>query len=217
MSGPEPWSAAAVLARGEDGPLAAWAAQGLRIGLFGGSFNPAHGGHAHVADTALRALDLDRVVWLVAPQNPLKAVEGMAAYQRRVLQAEHIARHPQMCVSTFEARHRLYFTLATICQLKTRYPLARFVWIMGADSLMSFNRWRGWRSIAANVPFAVIPRPGATLAAVSAPAANMLAAYRVPTAMARDLATMAPPAWVLLPAALDPRSATTIRSRGLWP
>jgi nicotinate-nucleotide adenylyltransferase len=207
----------ALLAAWRDGKASAWARAGLRIGLFGGSFNPAHGGHRHVATSALNLLGLDAVVWLVAPQNPLKTADGMADYVRRTESAEREARHPRMCVSDFEARIESRYTADTLRALRRRFPKAKFVWLMGADSFLSFHRWKDWMGIMHALPVAILPRPGSSLAAAKSVAGRRMALAMVPPALARGLASERPPAWTVLGAELDKRSSTAIRRRGGWP
>jgi nicotinate-nucleotide adenylyltransferase len=200
-----------------DGKAASWARAGLKIGLFGGSFNPAHGGHRHVAVSALTLLRLDAVIWLVAPQNPLKTTDDMADYDRRMASAQSVARHPRMHVSDMERRHRCFYTAETIRLWRQQYPRARFVWLMGGDSFLSFHRWKDWRDIMNAVPVAILPRPGASLAAAKARAGRQMAHAMVSSNLAARLPDMAPPAWTVLTAELDKRSATAIRARGGWP
>src|SRR6516164_6514743 len=131
---------------------------GMRVGLFGGSFNPAHEGHAHVAETARRRLGLDRVIWLVSPQNPLKPTHETADLARRMASARAQARGPGMIVTELETRLGSAYTIDTVRALKARFPGVHFVWVMGADSLASFHRWRGWTQIMREVPVAVVSR-----------------------------------------------------------
>jgi nicotinate-nucleotide adenylyltransferase len=206
-----------VQAAWRDGKAAAWGRAGLKIGLFGGSFNPAHGGHRHVALSAMTMLRLDAVIWLVAPQNPLKTSDDMADYDRRLASAQSIAAHPRMHVSDMERRMRCFYTAETIRHWRQRYPRARFVWLMGADSFLSFHRWRNWRGIMDMTPVAILPRPGSSLAAAKARAGRQYASAMVASNLAGLLPDMAPPAWTVLTAELDKRSATAIRARGGWP
>lgn len=186
---------------------------GMRVGLFGGSFNPAHPGHAHVAETALVRLGLDRVIWLVTPGNPLKQGQARAPLAARVRSAEAQARGPSMIVSDAEARIGSRFTLDTLRVLKARYPRVRFVWIMGADNLSSFHAWRGWADILETVPVAIVARPGALLKSRFAPTAVRFAHARVPSRAARTLAERTPPSWVYLNARLNFASSTALRAR----
>lgn len=133
---------------------------GMRVGLFGGSFDPAHVGHTHVAETAMRRLDLDRVWWLVSPQNPLKAKSG--AFEKRFASAQKMARGPHMEVIDFERRFDCAFTYQTLRKLKRLYPGVAFFLIMGADNLRYFRLWKNWREVAEAVPVAVVSRPGAS-------------------------------------------------------
>jgi nicotinate-nucleotide adenylyltransferase len=185
----------------------------MRVGLFGGSFNPAHEGHAHVAETARRRLKLDRVVWLVSPQNPLKAGRETAGLSQRMAGARAWARGPGMIVSDLEARLGSAYTIDTIRWLKARFPGVRFVWIMGADSLASFHRWKGWTQIMREVPVAVVSRPWISLRSRYAPAARRFAAARRPSSQAALLPTMRPPAWVFLLGPLNFQSSTALRER----
>lgn len=187
---------------------------GMKVGLFGGSFNPAHDGHAHVAETAMRRLDLDRVVWLVSPQNPLKDVRQTAPLAERLASARAFAGGPRMTVSDFESRAGTVWTIDTLRALKARHPGVRFVWLMGSDNLESFHRWRGWTDIMRMMPVAVVARPGSLLESRSAPAARRFAGHRVASDEARMLPLMAAPAWTYLTAPLNPSSSTALRNRG---
>ena len=185
---------------------------GMRVGLFGGSFNPAHEGHAHVARTALTRLDLDRVIWLVSPQNPLKRNQP-ADLAERMAGARRLARGPKMIVSDIETRLGVRYTIDLIRILKARNPGVHFVWVMGADSLASFHRWRGWREIQHAIPIAVVARPGSELRGGIAPAAARFAHARRSVQSAHRLAHLEPPVWVYLPAPLNRASSTAIRAR----
>lgn len=186
---------------------------GMTVGLFGGSFNPAHDGHAHVAETALQRLDLDRVIWLVSPQNPLKDTSQTAPLAERLASARMWAPGPRMIVSDFETRAGTRWTIDTLQALKARHPGVRFVWLMGSDNLESFHRWRGWTDIMRMMPVAVIARPGSLLESRAAPAARRFAGHRVAASEARLLARMQAPAWTYLTAPLNPSSSTALRAR----
>lgn len=187
--------------------------RGMRVGLFGGSFNPAHEGHAHVAETALERLGLDRVIWLVSPQNPLKRGAETADLSARMAGARRIARGPAMVVSDVERRLGSAYTVDTVRALKRRCPGVRFVWIMGADGLASFHRWRGWADILREIPVAVVARPGVSLKSRFAPAARRFAAWRRPASAAPALAGATPPAWIFLTGPLNFQSSTALRER----
>lgn len=185
---------------------------GLRIGLFGGSFNPPHGGHALVAETALRRLGLDRIWWLVTPANPLKSNAGLPSQaERMALVRELVGRDPRMVITGIEAAIGTRYTEETIRFLRRRCPQVNFVWLMGADNLAGFHRWKNWRDIAANVPFVVIDRPGSTLKAVASPAARMLARARLEESDAQLLARRDAPAWIFLHGKRSSASSTAIR------
>lgn len=186
---------------------------GMRVGLFGGSFNPAHEGHAHVAETGLQRLGLDRVVWMVSPQNPLKDPRQSAPLAERMASARKVAAGPSMIVCDVETRIGTDWTIDTLRALVARHPGVRFVWLMGSDNLATFHRWRGWTDIMRLMPVAVVARPGWLLDSRTAPAAARFAAFRVPDRQARDLAAMDAPAWTYLTAPLNHRSSTALRAQ----
>ena len=138
-----------------------------RIGLLGGSFNPAHRGHLNISLTALDSLDPDEAWWLVSPQNPLKPVAGMPRMKERAAAARNLARDPRITVSTIEAQLGTSFTADTLCALHQRFSAMRFVWLMGADNLSQIPRWRHWRGIFENTPVAVFARPSYSFRAIA--------------------------------------------------
>ncbi len=186
---------------------------GRRIGLLGGSFNPAHDGHRHISLLALKVLALDEIWWLVSPQNPLKPNEGMAPFPERLAEARKAARHPRIKVSAIEQRLGTRFTADTLKALARRGPGRRFVWIMGADNLRQIDRWQRWTDIFQGVPVAVFDRPTYCYKALAGLAAHRYRRDRLPDREARLLAGRKPPAWCFIPAAKHPASATEIRSR----
>lgn len=192
--------------------------QGLRrIGLLGGSFNPAHDGHLHISRAALALLGLHEVWWMVSPQNPLKGTSDMASLEARLDSAERVARRDsRIRVTAVEAELGTVYTADTLAALTRHFPAIRFVWLMGADNLAQIEKWRGWRSIFGTVPIAVFDRPAYSLRALASRAARRFAKARVSDAQARDMADMRPPAWVFLRTRWNPRSASSLRNRGRW-
>ena len=184
--------------------------RGLRIGLFGGSFNPAHSGHRHVAETAMKRLQLDWVWWIVARGNPLKTAHG--DFTERLASARAVAHNPRMIVTDIEARLGLTYTSDTLAAIVARAPEAHFVWLMGADNLAGFHHWENWQGIAQTLPIAVVARPGVGPGARNSPFARRFAKNRIPAAGACTLATTPPPAWTYLTAPLDPSSSTALRA-----
>lgn len=184
--------------------------RGLRIGLFGGSFNPAHSGHLHVAETAMKRLQLDWVWWIVARGNPLKTAHG--DFAERLASARAVAHHPRMIVTDIEARLGLTYTADTLAAIVARAPRAHFVWLMGADNMAGFHHWQDWQDIARTLPIAIIARPGVGPGARNSPFARRFAGSRIPSAAARTLAATPPPAWTYLTAPLDPSSSTALRA-----
>ncbi|WP_421933972.1 nicotinate-nucleotide adenylyltransferase [Phenylobacterium sp.] len=187
--------------------------RGMRVGLYGGSFNPVHQGHAHVAETARKRLKLDRVIWLVSPQNPLKSSHETASLAQRMAGVRKVARGRAMIVSDAETAIGSTYTIDTLRVLKARFPGVKFVWIMGADSLASFHRWRGWTQIMGGAPVAVVSRPWISLKSRFSPAARRFAHARRPASQASTLATARPPRWVFLTGPLNFQSSTALRER----
>ncbi|HYD11361.1 MAG TPA: nicotinate-nucleotide adenylyltransferase [Allosphingosinicella sp.] len=183
-----------------------------RIGLLGGSFNPAHGAHRRISLAARAALGLDEIWWLVSPGNPLKPARGMAPLAARFASALAVARHAPIRVTAIERELGTVYTAETLEKLVARYPQHRFVWLMGADNLGQFHRWRDWRQIARTMPIAVATRPGYDAGALKAPAWGWLRRFVRPVAMAKDWTLWRPPALVLLSSPPDPTSATALRA-----
>jgi nicotinate-nucleotide adenylyltransferase len=183
-----------------------------RIGLLGGSFNPAHEGHRHVSLEALKRLGLDEVWWLVSPQNPLKAGDGMEPLATRLARARQIGRHPRIRIEAPELALGTRYTLDTVRALRRAYPKARFVWLMGADILPQLVDWQDWRELFAAIPIAAFARPGWSYPALAAAAPRAFARYRIDADAGRMLASCEPPAWCFIPSRLDSHSATAIRA-----
>jgi nicotinate-nucleotide adenylyltransferase len=189
-------------------------APGLRIGLFGGTFDPPHEAHRAVCLIAMKRLRLDRLWWLVTPGNPLKDTRCLAPLADRLAAAHRLAGDPRIAVTGFEAAIGVRYTYETLHYLRARCPGVRFVWVMGADNLKGFHRWRQWRDIAARVPIAVVDRAGPSLNATAGVAAGALSAFRLPESAAATLPGRRPPAWVFLHGMKSPLSSTALRAAG---
>jgi nicotinate-nucleotide adenylyltransferase len=195
------------------GPVAA----GLTIGLLGGSFNPAHEGHLHISNLAIKKLGLDYVWWLVSPQNPLKPSIGMAPLAERLAYAAAMFENDRrVFVMDIEREIGTRYTIDTLKKLKRRFPQVRFVWLMGTDNLASFRRWKRWEEIANEVPIAIVVRPGSTLAPLHAKAAQRFGAYRREAAALRRASTARPPWLTVLDGPRNPLSATQLREKTGW-
>jgi nicotinate-nucleotide adenylyltransferase len=193
---------------------------GIRTGILGGSFNPAHGGHRRITRFAIDALGLDEAWWLVSPGNPLKPSDDMASLQARLKSAEALSRRAPIVPTAIELELDTRYTVDSLHKLVRRYPKRQFVWLMGADNLAQFHLWKGWRRIARTMPIAVIARPGYNAHAMTSPAMAWLRRYRVSAASIRKRGRKglgSAPALVFMRFDPDPRSATAIRrANGQW-
>lgn len=181
----------------------------LSIGLFGGSFNPAHEGHLHVAECGLRELALDRIWWMVSPQNPLKPKQP--SYESRIKTVESLNLKPRMEISHIERDLGANYTINMIRKVQIRFPRTRFVFLMGADNFAQLPKWKNWQEIAARVPIAVIARPGDGVKPRLSKTARMLADYRLPEEQSHILQYLQPPHWTFLTPPLNSLSSTAIR------
>ncbi|MFT9448614.1 nicotinate-nucleotide adenylyltransferase [Gluconobacter japonicus] len=186
----------------------------MRVGLLGGSFNPAHIGHLQVAQRALRALRLDQVWLMVSPGNPLKPRKGMGTFRARLGSARRLADGRRICATDIEARLKQRYTVKTVALLKQRFPNVQFVWLMGADGLAQFSRWKNWRALARMIPIAILPRPGSVTPALHGAAASFLRRNRRPSREAPILGRRKGSAWTFLSAPQNDISATALRESG---
>lgn len=184
---------------------------GMRIGLLGGSFDPAHAGHVHISEVALQRFGLDRLWWLVSPGNPLKT-SGPAPLAQRMAAARRLLHDPKIVVTDLETRLGTRMTADSIAALTRHYPAVRFVWLMGSDNLCQFHLWDRWQDIARMVPIGVLARPGTRTAARHSVAAQMMQRWRLPQAEAGRLGLCHPPAWVLINLPMSRQSSTAIRA-----
>lgn len=200
-------------------PAGPWrrAVRGPRVGLLGGSFNPAHAGHLRVSLLALRRLNLDQVWWLISPRNPLKPAAGMAPYAERLSSAREVARDRRIRISEAEMKFGTRYTVDTLRRLRRRHPRHRFVWIMGADNLVQITAWRRWNEIFETVPVAVVDRPTYSSRALAGAAAARYARRRLNGREGGLLADRMPPAWVFLWGSNDSTSATALRQSAAAP
>lgn len=187
----------------------------MRVGLLGGSFDPAHEGHVHLTKVALRRFALHKVVWLVSPGNPLKA-RGPAALEARMARAEAIMRDPRVIISDFEAQIGTAYTAETVDVLKAAYPGVHFVWLMGADNLHQFHRWQRWEDIMQSVPVGVLARPGWRQAGLNSRTARKYHHMRLPGRSSFMLADQPAPAWCFVNMPMMQVSSTELRAKGIW-
>jgi nicotinate-nucleotide adenylyltransferase len=184
----------------------------MRIGLFGGTFDPPHQAHLGAALLAMKRLKLDRIWWMVTPGNPLKDTRGLAPLEQRIAAARALAHHPRIDVTGLEAVIKTRYTYDTVRWIITRCPGVRFVWIMGADNLRSFHRWQKWRDIASMLPIVVVDRLGPSLYAAASPAGASLSKFRIAEENAANLPDRRPPAWSFLHGLKSPLSSTALRA-----
>lgn len=183
----------------------------LTIGLLGGSFNPAHAGHRHITLSALKALGLDRVWWLVSPQNPLKSSRDTLPFATRLSQAKHVARHPRIDIMDIESTLRSNYTVYTLKYLRKRFPNTNFIWIMGADNMVQFPLWRKWRELMQLAPIVIYDRDNHIYKALAGKMAACYKKYRVTASNLHKIATYSPPAWGVMRIKKHPLSSTAIR------
>ena len=188
---------------------------GQTIGLLGGSFDPAHAGHAHITRAALTRFGLDRVWWLVSPGNPLKS-RGPAPLADRMARARAVMQHPQVTVTDIEAQLGTRYTAETLAVLRARYPGVRFVWLMGADNLAQFHHWQDWEDIMNTTPVGVLARPGQRISARMSRAARLYRGYRIPGRASRLLGVSEAPTWCFINLPMSDASSTAIREEGGW-
>ncbi len=187
-------------------------APGRRIGLLGGSFNPAHDGHLAISEEALRRLNLDEVWWLVSPQNPLKSADNMAPQEGRARAAATLVHSPKIRVTMLEREFGTAYTAKSLSLLVERFPQVRFVWLMGADNLVQIDRWQDWTKIFNTMAIAVFDRPTYSLRALAAKAARRFARFRRRESDVKRLADAPPPSWVFLHNRLNAQSSTAMRA-----
>lgn len=192
-----------------------YAVAGQAVGLLGGSFDPAHAGHAHITREALKRFGLDRVWWLVSPGNPLKP-RGPAPLADRMARARAVMRHPRVEVTDIEAQMGTRATADTLAGLRAIYPGVRFVWLMGADNLAQFHQWQDWREIIDHVPVGVLARPGQRISARMSPVARIYARFRISGLASHLLAHATPPTWCFVNVPMVDLSSSAIREQGNW-
>lgn len=192
-----------------------YASAGQVIGLLGGSFDPAHEGHAHITREALKRFGLDRVWWLVSPGNPLKS-RGPAPLDQRMRRAKSVMQHPKVEVTDIERHLGTRYTAQTLRKLRAMYPQVRFVWLMGADNMASLHHWQDWRGIMETIPVGVLARPGQRISARMSRAAALYAPYRIPGRFGQLLGRSEAPAWCFVNVPMDTTSSTAIRALGDW-
>ena len=192
-----------------------YAVPGQVIGLLGGSFDPAHEGHAHITREALKRFGLDRVWWLVSPGNPLKS-RGPAPLAERMARARVVMQHPRAEVTDIESQLGTRYTAETLKRIGVLYPQVRFVWLMGADNMTQLHLWQDWREIMESVPIGVLARPGQRISARMSRAAAAYPAHRIPGRFGHLLARARAPAWCFVNVPMNDASSTEIRARGGW-
>ncbi|MEM8839788.1 MAG: nicotinate-nucleotide adenylyltransferase [Pseudomonadota bacterium] len=188
---------------------------GMAVGLYGGSFNPPHEGHVHVAETAMKRLALKRLWWMVSPGNPLKDHSGLPELEDRIALSHKLIDNPRIDVTGLEKTLNTRYSADLVLYLRARYPAVRFIWVMGADNLTHFHKWERWEDIVQSMPIAIVDRPGHTLAARSSRMARKFAEYRVEESDAGNLKSLSAPAWTFLHAPRSHQSSTALRANSV--
>ena len=192
-----------------------YVAPGMTVGLLGGSFDPPHEGHVQISRAAMKRFGLDQLWWLVSPGNPLKD-HAPASLARRMAAANARMQHPRVQISDIEARLGTRYTAQTLRHLRRLYPQVRFVWLMGADNLAHFHRWKDWRQILETVPVGILARPGERISARLSPAARLYAPNRLRAGQSQALARASAPAWCFINVPMNKASSSQIRAAGEW-
>jgi len=187
--------------------------RGLKIGLLGGSFNPAHDGHRHISLEAIKRLKLDAIWWLVSPQNPLKSSKDMAPQAERYQSALKASHHPRIIPVTLESDLKTKYTAQTLKKLMAHFPATNFVWLMGADNLHQFHKWDKWKTITKTMPICILDRPPYGNTVKQSIAGATISKYKIPENKAHELCLLKAPAWSILHIPLNPLSATDIRKK----
>ena len=185
----------------------------LKIGLLGGSFNPAHSGHLEISMAALKFLKLDYIWWIVSPGNPLKVPAELTPFDQRFRSAQKTGTDHRIIVSDIEQKFGIVYTIDTLTKVKEIYPQHSFVWLMGADNLAQFDKWKSWKTIGRTVPFAVFNRPSYSTASLQSAAAQYFINHKIQECDADKLYKMKPPAWVYFNDVNNPMSSTEIRNK----
>lgn len=192
------------------------ALDGLVIGLYGGSFNPAHEGHLHISKEALKRTGADQLWWLVSPQNPLKSADELAPFEQRFDSALAMAQHPKIRISQFEQQHQLTYSLDTIKDLQERHPKTHFFYIIGADNFALFHRWHGWEDIIRRIPIAIFPRPRYSVKARHGLVAQRMRHLRVSERAFKTRIRQGQNGWTFFQCRQNPLSSTALRNAGLF-
>lgn len=185
----------------------------MAIGLLGGSFNPPHDGHRHISKLALRRLGLNRIWWLVSPGNPLKDKSELWSLEKRLAQCIEVSNHPRIDVTAFESERTSVYTIDTLRYLQERFPDTKFVWIMGADNLAQFHKWKSWKEIFESIPVVVVDRPSFRYRALSSRTAHYYDWCYLESANLKDFAYLEPPVWTFMTIPLSDKSSTAIREK----
>ena len=185
---------------------------GLTIGLLGGSFDPPHEGHVHITKLALKIFNLSKIWWLVCPENPIKSVTP-SDINSRFLASKKIMKHPSVVITDLERKFKTKYTFQTLIKLKKLYPSTKFVWLMGADNLITFHHWKNWDWIMKNIPVGVLARPEEQIKAGLSHAAIKFRNYRLPKEKSIILSNYIPPVWTLSNGPMRNISSTEIRKK----
>lgn len=134
----------------------------MRLGIYGGSFDPVHNAHLLVAQAAIEELELDRLIFVPAAQSPFKPDSKPApANERLRLLRLALAGRPEFAIDDLEIRRGgVSYTIDTVRDLRTQYPGAEMFYLVGADHVGSLPKWKEANELAGLIRFVAIPRPG---------------------------------------------------------
>ena len=184
----------------------------LTVGILGGSFNPPHPGHLYVSQVFLKTLQLDYVWWVVAKQNPLKVKNQYRSHQLRCDLAAKLIKHPRIIVTNIEKEVKSNYISDVLFYLKNKFPKIKFIWLMGADNLLQFNKWHNWQNIFRSFPIAVFDRGNDVYTSLKGESAIKFAKYKLPEHSLNRL-THKTPSWGMIRKLKSSYSSTKINSK----
>ena len=181
------------------------------VGILGGTFDPPHEGHLFISKFAKIKLDVGEVWWIVTTTNPLK--KNKVDYKKRLKKVKRFLMNHHIKVLEIQDLSKNTYTVDLLEYLFKKFPHKKFIWLMGADNLLSFHLWRNWKKIFYNIPIAIFDRPPYSLSISKAKAILYFKEDRINSKLSRNLKFMKPPKWLFLTGLTNLQSSTKIRQK----